>query len=184
MCGVVKVYRHLHERVTWQYGYVQHIPRHPTDVVELWPGQIVQAFLDFRTHTIKEPDWGEPTGVETWRMGDGYVRWYTRVSHPQILPLLPRDIMRPTNEEQIIAQQWEQNEGRGSPILMTWLVALLPMLMSSWVRRWWALSSGLRPCAMLGSRSHRFWPEGEANGRGGGSNSISKTRSNNIFCLG
>jgi len=62
-------------------------------------------------------------------------------------------------------------------ILLTWLMVLLPMLMSSWVRRWWALSSGLRPCAMLGSRSHRFWPGGEAGGRGGGNNSMRRTRS-------
>jgi predicted RNA-binding protein len=65
MCGVVRVYRHLHERVRRQYGYVQNIPRHLTDVVELRPVQIVQAFIDFRTHTIEKPDWGEPAGEET-----------------------------------------------------------------------------------------------------------------------
>jgi len=48
---------------------------------------------------------GWPTGEETWRVEDGYVLWYTRVSHPQILPLLPGDIPRLTNEEQIIAHQ-------------------------------------------------------------------------------
>jgi hypothetical protein len=48
-------------------------------------------------------------------MEDGYVRWYTRVSHPLILPLLLLDFPRPANEEQIIAQQWEQYEARGSP---------------------------------------------------------------------
>ena len=35
ICGVDRVYRHLHERVRRQYRYVQNIPRHPTDVVEL-----------------------------------------------------------------------------------------------------------------------------------------------------
>jgi len=44
------------------YGYVQTVPRHPADVVELTPPQIVQAFVDFRTHTLKEPVWGEPAG--------------------------------------------------------------------------------------------------------------------------
>jgi len=68
MCGVRRVYRHLSERVLRQYGYVQRVPRHPTDVVELSPPQIVQAFVDFRTHTLKEPDWGEPAGEQTWRM--------------------------------------------------------------------------------------------------------------------
>jgi len=48
-------------------------------------------------------------------MADGYVLWYTVVSHPQIFPLLPGDIPRPSNEEQIIAEQWEQYEARSSP---------------------------------------------------------------------
>jgi len=62
MCGVRRVYCHLPERVLRQYRYVQRVPRHPTDVVELLPPQIVQAFVDFHTHTLKEPDWGEPAG--------------------------------------------------------------------------------------------------------------------------
>jgi len=41
MCGVVRVYRHFPERVLGQYGYVQRVPRHPTDVVDLRPAQIV-----------------------------------------------------------------------------------------------------------------------------------------------
>ena len=72
MCGVRRVYRHLPERVLRQYGYVQWVPRHPTDVVELLPPQIVQAFVDFRTHTLKEPDWGEPAREQTWRMAMCY----------------------------------------------------------------------------------------------------------------
>jgi len=48
-------------------------------------------------------------------MVDGYVLWYSRVSHPLILPLLPGDLSRPANEKQIIAQQGEQYEARGSP---------------------------------------------------------------------
>jgi len=48
-------------------------------------------------------------------MEDSYVRWYTRLSHPLILPLLQEDLPRPNNEEQIIAQQWEQYEARVSP---------------------------------------------------------------------
>jgi len=138
LCAVLfRVYRHLPERFRRHYGYVQNNPRHPTDVVELRPDQIVHAFLNFRTYTIKELDWGEPAGEEAWWMEDGYVLWYYTVSHPLILPLLPRDLLRPANEEQIIAQQWEQYEVRGSPRLipMRWLVALFTMLMSSWVRR-------------------------------------------------
>jgi len=37
MCGVHRVYLHLSERVLRQYGYVQTIPKYPTDVVELRP---------------------------------------------------------------------------------------------------------------------------------------------------
>jgi len=47
-------------------------------------------------------------------MADGYVIWYSTMSHPQILPLLPGDLPRPANEEHIIAQ-WERYEVRGSP---------------------------------------------------------------------
>jgi len=73
MCGDRRVYRHLPERVLRQYGYVQTIPRPPTDVVELSPAEIVQAFVDFRTHTLKEANWGEHAGEHTWRMEGGYV---------------------------------------------------------------------------------------------------------------
>jgi len=72
MCSVVRVYHHLPERVRRQHRYVQNVPRHPTDVVEMQPDQIVQAFNDFRTYTIKEPDWGEPAGQETWWMAMYY----------------------------------------------------------------------------------------------------------------
>ena len=115
MCGVRRVYRYLPERVLRQYRYVQRVLRHPTDVVELSLPHIVQAFIGFRTHTLKEPDWGELAGEQTWWMIDGYVIWYSTVSHPQFLPLLPRDLPRPANEEQIIAQQWERYETRGLP---------------------------------------------------------------------
>ena len=75
----------------------------------------MQAFLDFRTYMIKEPDWGEQEGEDTWWMNYGYVLWYNRASHPLILPLIRGDLPRPANEEHIIAQQWEQYEARGSP---------------------------------------------------------------------
>jgi hypothetical protein len=115
MCGDRRVYRHLPERVLRQYGYVQSVPRPPTDVPALTPAEIVQAFTDFRTHTLKADDWGEQAGEQPWRMAEGYVRWYTVVSHPQILPLLPGDVPRPPNEEQIVAEQWERYEARSSP---------------------------------------------------------------------
>jgi len=48
-------------------------------------------------------------------MANGYVLCYSTLSHPQILPPLPGDLPKPANEEQIIAQQLEQYEARGSP---------------------------------------------------------------------
>lgn len=58
MCGDRRVYRHLPERVLRQYGYVQSVPRPPSDVAELTPAEIVQAFVDFRPRTLKAADWG------------------------------------------------------------------------------------------------------------------------------
>jgi len=48
-------------------------------------------------------------------MREGYVLWYTTVSHPRILPPLSGDLPKPANEEHIIAEQWEQYEARSSP---------------------------------------------------------------------
>jgi len=48
-------------------------------------------------------------------MMDGYVLWYTKVSHPHILSPLPGDLPRPANEEQIIEEQWERYKARSSP---------------------------------------------------------------------
>jgi len=116
MWGVDKVYRQFPKRVRRQYEYVQNVPRHLMNVVvELRATQIVQAYIDFRTHTIKEPDWGQPVGEATWQVEDGYMLWYTRVSHPQILPLISGSPPRLANEKQIISHRWEQYEARGSP---------------------------------------------------------------------
>jgi hypothetical protein len=75
----------------------------------------VQTFIDFRTHTIKDPDWGQPAGEMKWLMEDGYMLWYTRVSHPQILLLISGSPLRPANEEQIIAHHWEQYQATSLP---------------------------------------------------------------------
>ena len=84
MCGVDKVYYHFPERVKRHQGYVHDIPRHPTDVIQARETHIVQTFIDFRTHTIKEDGWGNPTGETPWRMEDGYMLWYNKVSQAQI----------------------------------------------------------------------------------------------------
>jgi len=89
-------------------------------------------------------------------MVDGYVLWYSRVSHSLILPLLPRDIRRPANEEQIIAHQWEQYEARGSPdtyAMVTCVVAYVDEQLGQEVM---SPEQWLRPCTILGSRLHRY----------------------------
>jgi len=63
---------------------------------------IRQAFIDFRTRTIKESGWGNPAGEMPWQMEDGYMLWYNGVSHHHILPLIPGSPLTPANEEKII----------------------------------------------------------------------------------
>ena len=115
MCGVDKMYRHLPERVKRQYGYVQDIPRPSTDVLSMQDTHIVQAFLDFRFHTIKGDSWGQPTGDMPWLYEDKYMIWYRQVSHPQILPPIRGSPLRPANEEHIIAHQRKQHQEIGLP---------------------------------------------------------------------
>ena len=109
------MYRHLPKRVKRQCGYVHDVPRHPTNVVQVRDTHVVQGFIDFRTHTIKEDGWGEPSRETPWRMEDDYMLWYNRVSHIQILPPILRSPPRPANEEHIIAHQWEQYQAKGLP---------------------------------------------------------------------
>jgi len=135
MCGVEKVHRHLPERVKRQYGYVQDIPKPLTYVVQMWDSHIMQAFIDFCLHTTKEDSWSNPAGDTPWRMEDGYMLWYGRVSHPQILPPFLGFPPRLANEENIIAHQREQHRREARLIPMIWLVALFPMLIRTWVRR-------------------------------------------------
>jgi hypothetical protein len=52
VCGKHRVYRHLPERVKRQYGFVQDIPIHPSDVLTISVDQVLQAFKDFRTCCI------------------------------------------------------------------------------------------------------------------------------------
>jgi len=45
-------YRHFPERMKRQYGFVQDIPIHPSDVPAISVIRVLQAFKDFRTCCI------------------------------------------------------------------------------------------------------------------------------------
>ena len=123
-------------------------------------------------------------------MADGYVIWYSTVSHPHILPLLLGDLPRPANEEKIIAQQWERYEARGLPDTYDMVSAVVAYadeqigqeeVMSP--QQWFQALSHVR------EQIAPILTGGEARGQGGGNNSISWTniRSRNsrtlCFCL-
>lgn len=63
---------------------------------------IPHVFIDFRHHTIKDYSWGQPIEDMPWRFEDGYMLWYVRVSHPQILPPIPGSSLSTVNEERLV----------------------------------------------------------------------------------
>lgn len=95
---------------------------------------LLQAFIDFRPHTIKDDSWGEPTEDMSWRFEDGYMLCYERVSHHQIFPSIlgsPRG--QQMRSRSLHTSSSTRREARLIP--MIWLMALLAMLMSTWVKR-------------------------------------------------
>jgi hypothetical protein len=52
MAGSDRMVRHLPERVLRQYGYVQRIPRPPTDIELLAADDVAQAFTEFALHVL------------------------------------------------------------------------------------------------------------------------------------
>ena len=77
------VYRHLPWRFKRQFGFVQDIPKHPSDVPEI-PKEMLATVL-------KDPpmwfysDWGDRCD-RAWDHKHGYMALYAKVSHPQIFP--------------------------------------------------------------------------------------------------
>jgi len=106
---------------------------------------------------FKEPDWGEPAGEQTWWMAMCY-------GTVQCLTLRFCHFFQEIFPSQQMKSRSLHSSGSGTRrearlIPMTWLVSLLPTQMSRWIRRRsWALNSGFRPWAMLGSRSRGSWP--------------------------
>jgi len=103
-----RMVRHLPERVLRQYGYVQTIPRAPTDIELFAADDVAQAFTEFSLHVLSHQQRAHTKG---------YMRWFIRVSHPIVNP--PAAIpdyaadapphLVPPYEEVIVEQQWARH---------------------------------------------------------------------------
>jgi len=98
-----------------QYRYVQTVPRPPTYIGPLAPGDVAMTFMEFALHVLSQQERGDLVpDDEPWNHYRGYIRWFTRVSHPILNPLAvipdytvdahPRHV--PPYEEVIVEQQW------------------------------------------------------------------------------
>jgi len=69
--------RHLPERVLRQYGYVQTIPRPPTDIGPLAPADVAMAFMEFSLHVLSQQERDDLVPeAEPWSHYVGYMRWF------------------------------------------------------------------------------------------------------------
>ena len=89
MANSDRMVRHLPERVLRQYGYVQTIPRAPTDI-KLVADDMAQAFTEFSLHVLSHQQRGHPVSDnQLWAYTKGYMRWFIRVSHLIVNPPWP-----------------------------------------------------------------------------------------------
>jgi len=118
MAGRDRMVRHLPERVLRQYGYVQRIPRPPTDIEVLAADDVADAFTEFALHVLSHQQRGEQVpDNQPWAHTRGYMRWFVAVSHPIVNPPAaipdyasaapPRPV--PPYEEVIVEQQWARH---------------------------------------------------------------------------
>ena len=107
--------RHLPERVLRQYGYVQTIPKPPTDIGPLTVADVAKAFMEFALQVLSQQKRGDLVpDNESWDHSRGYMRWFVRVSHPIVNPpaVIPdytaaaHPRLVPPYEEVIVQQQW------------------------------------------------------------------------------
>jgi hypothetical protein len=101
-----------------QYKYVQTVPRPPTDIGPLAPGDVAMAFMEFALHVLSQQERGDMVpDDESWSHSRGYMRWFCTVSHPIVnLPTTIPDYTadahpRPVSpyEEVIVEQQWARH---------------------------------------------------------------------------
>ncbi|MCI70951.1 serine/threonine-protein phosphatase 7 long form-like protein, partial [Trifolium medium] len=77
------------ERVLWQFGYVQTIPRDPHAAANLlttveW---IDQRWLQHMERVLTSDILGSRATLPS-DTAPGYMAWYFRISHPYIIPIL------------------------------------------------------------------------------------------------
>ena len=82
----------LARRILRQYGYVQSIPRPPTDIEVLAADDVADAFTEFALHVLSLHGEQVPDN-QLWAHTRGYMRWFVTVSHPIVNPLRPFLIM-------------------------------------------------------------------------------------------
>jgi len=87
MASKDKRVRHLPERVIRQYGFVQTVPRPPTDIGSLTPGGVAMAFMEFALHVLSQQERGDLVLDDgSWSHSRGDMRLSCRVSHPIVNP--------------------------------------------------------------------------------------------------
>jgi len=90
----------------------------PTDIEALAADDVAQAFTEFALHVLSHQQRGHPVpDNQPWAHIKGYMRWFTRVSHPIVNPPAaipdyatdapPRHV--PPYEEVIVEQQWAKH---------------------------------------------------------------------------
>ncbi|PNY18144.1 otubain, partial [Trifolium pratense] len=85
-CGPIRV-RYLPERVLWQFGYIQTIPRHPhaaANPLTIVP-QINQHWLQHMDRVLTTGMLGS-SAARPSDTAPGYITWYYDISHPHIIP--------------------------------------------------------------------------------------------------
>nr|ABD33234.1 IMP dehydrogenase/GMP reductase, related [Medicago truncatula] len=112
MCGKKRVYCHLPERVKWQFSFVHDIPKHPSDVAEIPKEMLAPVLIDPIAGFYL--DWRQRCG-RPWQHEPGYMAWYAKVTHRQIIPPDEGSPPRLANVEQII----EEEHGREIPDTLT-----------------------------------------------------------------
>jgi len=118
MVGRDRMVRHFPERVLRQYGYVQRIPRPPTDIEVLAADDVAHAFTKFALHVLNHQQGGDQVpDNQPWAHTRGYMRWFVAVSHPIVNPpvaipdyaaVAPPRLVSPY-EEVIVEQQWARH---------------------------------------------------------------------------
>ncbi|KAJ1387865.1 Aminotransferase-like, plant mobile domain [Sesbania bispinosa] len=88
-CGSI-VFPHLPERVLRQYGHIQSIPPSPHDSFPV-SGilDVHYHFLHYQEHLLEEVYRG-PVMTIPGECVDDYLRWYYRISHPNLIPSVDR----------------------------------------------------------------------------------------------